>query len=77
MIVGGIVHVPGDKSISHRALILAALAEGESHIHGILRSADIESTAAVLRAMGVAIPTLGLSIAVVGRGRQRLRMRKW
>jgi 3-phosphoshikimate 1-carboxyvinyltransferase len=72
VIVGGIVHVPGDKSISHRALILAALADGESHIHGILHSADTESTASVLRAMGVAIPPLGPSIAVAGRGRRGL-----
>ncbi len=72
MIVGGIVHVPGDKSISHRALILAALADGESHIHGILQSADIESTASVLRALGVAVPPLGANIAIVGKGRRGL-----
>ncbi len=72
MIVGGIVHVPGDKSISHRALILAALADGESHIHGILESADIESTASVLRSLGVAVPPLGADIAIVGRGRRGL-----
>jgi 3-phosphoshikimate 1-carboxyvinyltransferase len=72
VIVGGIVHVPGDKSISHRALILAALADGESHIHGILESADIESTASVLRTLGVAVPPLGAEITIAGRGRRGL-----
>jgi 5-enolpyruvylshikimate-3-phosphate synthase len=56
MIERGEVRVPGDKSISHRALILAALATGESRIAGILDSADVRSTAGVLRGLGVKIP---------------------
>jgi 3-phosphoshikimate 1-carboxyvinyltransferase len=72
MIVGGIVHVPGDKSISHRALILAALADGTSHVQDILQSADVESTAAVLRAMGARIPPLAPSMEIAGRGRRGL-----
>ena len=53
MRVHGELRVPGDKSISHRALILGALADGSSAVTGILRSADVRSTAAVLRALGV------------------------
>lgn len=51
----GEVHVPGDKSISHRALIFAALAEGQSNITGLLEGEDVLCTAASLRAMGVSI----------------------
>lgn len=47
--------VPGDKSISHRALILAAVASGVSELHGVLDSADIRSTANALRALGVTL----------------------
>ncbi|HVD05887.1 MAG TPA: hypothetical protein VNB89_07715, partial [Gemmatimonadaceae bacterium] len=57
--VGGTIRVPGDKSISHRALICAALADGTSHVRNVLESADVRSTASVLRALGVAVPTLG------------------
>jgi 3-phosphoshikimate 1-carboxyvinyltransferase len=44
--------VPGDKSISQRALILGALAEGETHITGLLESGDVHSTAGALRGFG-------------------------
>jgi 3-phosphoshikimate 1-carboxyvinyltransferase len=62
------VRVPGDKSISHRALICAALASGRSRIRHILPSADIHSTAGVLRALGAAVPPLADDIRVDGRG---------
>jgi len=68
MKVGGTIRVPGDKSISHRALIFAALADGESRICDILPSADVHSTARVLAALGVAVPTLSADFTVVGRG---------
>jgi 3-phosphoshikimate 1-carboxyvinyltransferase len=57
--------VPGDKSISHRALLLAALAEGESRLTGLLCGADTEATAAGLRALGCAIPPLTAGPVVV------------
>lgn len=47
--------MPGDKSISHRALMLGALAVGETRVRGLLESADVMATAAALRALGVAI----------------------
>ena len=62
------VRVPGDKSISHRALICAALAGGRSRVRNILPSADVHSTAGVLRALGAGIPALGDDIRVDGRG---------
>ena len=60
------LRVPGDKSISHRALILAALGSGTSGIRGLLRSADVASTAGVLRALGVAVPALDAPEVVIG-----------
>lgn len=53
----GRVRVPGDKSVSHRALMLTALAEGASHIRGFLEGEDTRATAAVLAQLGVAIDT--------------------
>ncbi|MCA0376337.1 MAG: 3-phosphoshikimate 1-carboxyvinyltransferase [Gemmatimonadetes bacterium] len=66
--VRGTVRAPGDKSISHRALIFAAMAEGRTRVRDILESADVHATAGALRAMGVRIPALGPDIVVEGRG---------
>lgn len=55
----GEIAVPGDKSISHRALILSALAVGRSHTTGLLEGEDVLATAAALRAMGVTIERRG------------------
>ena len=51
----GTIRVPGDKSISHRALMLSALAVGESRVTGLLEGEDVLSTAAAMRAMGADI----------------------
>ena len=51
----GTVRVPGDKSISHRALLFGAIAEGTTRIEGLLPAEDPLSTAACLRAMGVEV----------------------
>jgi 3-phosphoshikimate 1-carboxyvinyltransferase len=53
--LGGTAGVPGDKSISHRALMLGALAVGETRIEGLLEGEDVLATAAALRAMGATI----------------------
>jgi len=53
--IAGRCRVPGDKSISHRAVMLAALAQGESRFTGFLAGADTLATAAAFRAMGVHI----------------------
>ena len=71
--VAGELTVPGDKSISHRSLICSALAEGTSRVRAILQSADVHSTAGVLRALGVPVPTLGEDITITGVGLRGLR----
>ncbi len=55
----GTIRVPGDKSISHRSLMFSALAEGESHISGLLEGEDVLSTAAAMRAMGASVEQIG------------------
>ena len=62
------IRVPGDKSLSHRALIFSALGEGISRVRGILRSQDVESTADVLRRLGVEIPVLADEVRIRGVG---------
>ncbi len=70
------VTVPGDKSLSHRALMFAALATGGSVLRGLLPSADVVSTAGVLRALGVTLPdrwTGDDTLRIDGVGRRGLR----
>ncbi len=55
----GRIKVPGDKSISHRALMLSSLAVGESRITGLLEGEDVLATAAAMRAMGATLNRLG------------------
>ena len=70
----GRVRVPGDKSISHRYALLAALADGDSVISGFSPGADCAATLDCLRSLGVAIHRTGpASIAVAGRGVGGLR----
>ena len=68
MKVDGTLRVPGDKSISHRSLMFAALANGSSRVRGILDSADVRSTAGVLRALGVDVPELSDDLTIRGVG---------
>ena len=49
----GCVRVPGDKSISHRALMLGSLAEGDTHVSGFLPSGDCLATLACLHTLGI------------------------
>jgi len=55
----GVADVPGDKSISHRALILGALAVGRTHVTGLLEGQDVLDTAAAMRAFGATVDRLG------------------
>ena len=65
----GQCHVPGDKSISHRAVMFASIAEGRSTIHGFLDGGDCRSTVAVMRGLGVRIEERSPTHLVVhGRG---------
>ena len=64
----GRVRVPGDKSISHRAAIIAALARGRTEINNFSTSADCASTLGVLGALGVRIERDGATVRVEGAG---------
>ena len=64
----GAITVPGDKSISHRALMFAALAIGETRIKGLLEGEDVLRTAAAMRALGASIARDGADWLVAGRG---------
>jgi 3-phosphoshikimate 1-carboxyvinyltransferase len=57
--LSGAIRVPGDKSISHRALMLGALAVGRTEISGLLEGEDVLCTAAAMRAMGAGVERLG------------------
>ena len=70
----GAVRVPGDKSISHRYALMAALADGESLISGYSSGADCRATVGCLQALGVSIRATGPgSLAIQGRGVGGLR----
>jgi 3-phosphoshikimate 1-carboxyvinyltransferase len=72
--VVGHIAVPGDKSISHRAVLIAAIAEGETRIEGFGRSADTEATLAAVRALGVEVEEVEVDVLVVrGVGLRGLR----
>jgi 3-phosphoshikimate 1-carboxyvinyltransferase len=66
-------HVPGSKSITNRALVLAALADGESTLTGVLHSDDTRHMRNALTALGVGIEDLGPTTLLVRGGRARLR----
>ncbi|MBE7218793.1 MAG: 3-phosphoshikimate 1-carboxyvinyltransferase [Caulobacteraceae bacterium] len=66
----GRVRAPGDKSISHRALILGAMASGRTEISGLLEGDDVRATAAAMRLFGAEVARIGEGVwAVEGRGR--------
>ncbi len=71
----GVFTVPGDKSITHRALMLAALADGDCRFEGALAAGDTRATASCLRALGVRVSALqeGRGAWVVGRGLRPFR----
>ncbi|MBU0704469.1 MAG: 3-phosphoshikimate 1-carboxyvinyltransferase [Chloroflexi bacterium] len=70
----GRVRVPGDKSISHRALLLGALCEGNSRVSGFLPAGDCLATLACLRALGVEVETHeATTLTIHGRGLRGLR----
>ncbi|MDD2704530.1 MAG: 3-phosphoshikimate 1-carboxyvinyltransferase [Acidocella sp.] len=64
----GTLSVPGDKSISHRALMFGALAVGQTRITGLLEGEDVLRTAAAMRALGAEISQDGADWLVAGRG---------
>ncbi|SUS08181.1 3-phosphoshikimate 1-carboxyvinyltransferase [uncultured Defluviicoccus sp.] len=66
--LAGTARVPGDKSISHRALMLGGLAVGETRISGLLEADDVLATAAAMRQFGVSVTRPADGWCVIGRG---------
>ncbi|MEM9970505.1 MAG: 3-phosphoshikimate 1-carboxyvinyltransferase, partial [Pseudomonadota bacterium] len=66
--LSGTAHVPGDKSISHRSLILGAMAVGETRIAGLLEGEDVLATASAMRAFGAEVATDGHEWVIHGVG---------
>ncbi|MFZ2950484.1 MAG: 3-phosphoshikimate 1-carboxyvinyltransferase [Desulfuromonadaceae bacterium] len=71
--VRGEITVPGDKSISHRSIMLGAIANGVTTVRGFLRGEDNLSTMHAFRAMGVEINDDGETIRITGRGLHGLK----
>lgn len=69
----GILTVPGDKSISHRCIMLGALAEGTTEVHGFLQGADCLSSIACFEKMGVIIDNSGELVRIHGLGLHHLK----
>ena len=66
--LAGCIHVPGDKSISHRSIIFGSLAKGVTTIHDILQGEDVLSTMQVFRDLGVQIDDDGNVVTIHGVG---------
>jgi 3-phosphoshikimate 1-carboxyvinyltransferase len=66
--IKGTLHVPGDKSISHRALLLGALAEGTTEITNLSNGQDVLNTLSCLRKMGIQINQKGKLTEIQGKG---------
>lgn len=66
--IRGRLRVPGDKSISHRALLFGALGQGVSRVRGLARGGDLDSTRAGLSVLGIAIEESGVETLIHGRG---------
>lgn len=69
--LSGAISVPGDKSISHRAVLFAAMAEGTSRLWGVLESQDVEATIEAARALGAEVDSRTVS------GERELTIRGW
>ena len=66
--VKGAIRVPGDKSISHRSIILSSIAEGTTHVSGFLEGEDSLNTLTAFQAMGVPIERVGNQVVIRGLG---------
>ena len=71
--LSGEVVVPGDKSISHRAVLFASIADGESVVTGLADGEDVASSVAAMRALGVEVDHDGTDVRILGRGLDGLR----
>lgn len=66
--IGGTIDVPGDKSISHRAVLLGAVADGLTTVRGFLRGEDCLATLAAMRSLGVRVDDSGEALVIHGAG---------
>lgn len=71
--ISGTIHLPGDKSISHRSAMIAAMAEGETRIENFATSADCASTLECIAALGVNVSRNGNSVVINGVGKTGFR----
>jgi len=72
--VGGDCGVPGDKSISHRAVILGALSETPARVHNFLAAEDCLATVEAFRAMGIRIERQNNDLQIQGKGLEGLKL---
>lgn len=66
--IGGVITVPGDKSISHRAIMLGAMAHGDTEVNGFLESEDCLATVRCIRLMGIDVQKQGTVYVIKGKG---------
>ena len=71
--LAGAIRLPGDKSISHRWAMIAALAEGKTTIHGYSTGEDCHSTLGILTRLGIAVDDKGSEVSITGKGLDGLR----
>jgi 3-phosphoshikimate 1-carboxyvinyltransferase len=71
--ITGAITLPGDKSISHRYVMISAIADGESHILNYSTGADCHSTLACVRALGIDVDVAGTEVRIQGKGLDGLR----
>ena len=71
--ISGEIGLPGDKSISHRYAMLAAIAQGETRIRNYSTGADCHSTLGCVRALGIEVEGSGAEFSIRGRGLDGLR----
>ena len=69
----GTIQVPGDKSISHRSIMMGAIAEGKTEIRGFLPGTDCLSTISCFRQMGIDIEQNGDRVRIAGKGMEGLK----
>ena len=71
--INGIANVPGDKSISHRSVIIPSISKGVCEVDNILKSDDVLHTINAFKAMGVKIEESGKKLIIFGKGLNSLK----
>ncbi|NQU16534.1 MAG: 3-phosphoshikimate 1-carboxyvinyltransferase, partial [Candidatus Saganbacteria bacterium] len=71
--LSGEIHVPGDKSISHRAVMLGSIAEGETQVEGFLAGKDCLATVECFKQLGLQLSAIGSRLSIQGKGLRGLK----